>query len=62
MTPQPFNAEEWRNIFRGYKDTPEHQMGIEILRMHILEDDKRILHSDSCWYQHYHRSPNAYFP
>ena len=62
MTNQPFTADEWRNIWQGFKDSPEHQMGIEILRMPIVEIDKDILLRDSCWYKHFKRSPNAYFP
>jgi hypothetical protein len=58
----PFSMDEFRNIFRGYKDTPEHQMGIEILRQHLLEDDSKLLTSESTWYKHYKRDPNAYFP
>ena len=59
----PFTPEDWRNIFRGYKNTPEQQIGIEILRQHLLEDtriDSNLLTSESTWYMHYKRSPNPY--
>lgn len=55
--------EDWRNIFRGYKDTPEQNIGIEILRQHLLEDirvDAQLLTTESTWYMHYKRSPNPY--
>ena len=65
MTTQPFTADEWRNIFRGYKSTPDQEIAIEILRQHLLEDirvDATLLTSASTWYKHYKRSPNIYTP
>ena len=59
----PFTPEDWRNIFRGYKNSPEQQIGIEILRQHLYEDirvDATLLTTDSTWYKHYQRSPNVY--
>ena len=58
-----FTPEDWRNIFRGYKNTPEQQIGIEILRQHLYEDirvDATLLTTESSWYKHYQRSPNVY--
>ena len=60
---KPFTREEWRNIFRSYKDAPEQQTAIEILRQHLSEDirvDANLLTTDSTWYKHYQRSPNVY--
>ena len=62
MTNQPFTADEWRNIWRGYKDSSEQQLGIDILRMHLLEVDPALLYRESTWYKHFKRSPNIYFP
>ena len=65
MTSQPFTADEWKNIFRAYRDTTEQQMGIEILRQHLLEDirvDTTLLTSESTWAKHYKRTPTAYWP
>ena len=59
---EPFTADEWRNIFRGYKDSPTHQLGIEVLRQHLIEDDSKLLTSEATWYKHFKRDPNAYFP
>ena len=59
----PFTPEEFRNVFRGYKDTPEQNIGIEILRQHLLEDirvDAQLLTTESTWYKHFKRSPNPY--
>ena len=58
-----FSPEEWRRIWISYKNTPEQQIGIEILRQHLLEDtriDQNLLTSESTWYMHYKRSPNPY--
>ena len=63
MTTQPLTADEWKNIFRAYRDTTEQQMGIEILRQHLLEDirvDATLLTSESTWYKHFKRNPNVY--
>ena len=65
MTTQPFSADEWRNIFRSYEDTPEQATAIEILRQHLEEDvrvDPTIMTTESCWYKHFHKTPTAYFP
>ena len=59
----PFTPEDWRNIFRGYKNTPEQNIGIEILSQHLLEDnriDATLLTTESSWDKHYQRSPNVY--
>jgi len=58
-----FRPDEWRRIWVSYQNTPEQQIGIEILRQHLQEDtriDSNLLTSDSTWYKHYKRSPNPY--
>ena len=58
-----FSPEEFRRIWISYQNTPEQQIGIEILRQHLLEDtriDSNLLTSDSTLYKHYKRSPNPY--
>ena len=60
---KPFTQDEWRNIFRSYKDAPEQQTAIEILRQHLLEDirvDANLLTTDSTWYKHYARKHSPY--
>jgi len=59
MTIQPFTADEWKSIFKGYKNSPQQQIGIEILRQHLLEDirvDASLLTTESSWYRHYKRT------
>jgi hypothetical protein len=63
MTTPPFNADEWRNIFRAYRDDPHQQTAIEILRQHLEEDirvDPTIMTKESCWYKHFRKTPTAY--
>ena len=63
MTIQPFTADEWRSIFKGYKNSPQQQTGIEILRQHLIEDirvDASLLTTESSWYKHFIRTPNTY--
>ena len=58
-----FTPEEWLNIWRSYRYTPEQDLGIEILRQHLAEDiriDTSLLTTEATWYKHYKRSPNAY--
>ena len=58
-----FSPEEWRRIWISFQNTPEQQIGIEILRQHLYEDirvDATLLTTDSTWYKHYQRSPNVY--
>ena len=60
---KPFTREEWRNIFRSYKDAPEQQTAIEILRQHLAEDirvDANLLTTDSTWYLHYRKTRSPY--
>ena len=60
---QYFSPDEWKRIWASYRDSPEQQIGIEILRQHLLEDtriDSNLLTSESTWYMHYKRSPNPY--
>jgi len=59
MTIQPFTADEWKSIFKAYKNTPQQQTGLEILRQHLLEDirvDASLLTTESSWYRHYMRT------
>ena len=61
----PFSADEWRNIFRSYKDTPEQQTGVEILRQLLEEDirvDATLMTSEASWFKHYKKTPTAYWP
>ena len=63
MTTPPFSADEWKNIFRAYRDEPHQQTAIEILRQHLEEDirvDATLLTSESTWYKHFKRNPNVY--
>ena len=66
MTITPFSADEWRNIWRGYKDSnPSHQIAIEILRQHLEEDvrvDSTLMSKEATWYKHFKHNPNVYFP
>ena len=58
-----FSPEERRRVWLSYKHTPEQQIGIEILRQHLLEDtriDSNLLTSESTWYMHYKRARNPY--
>ena len=60
---KPFTKDEWRNIFRSYKDAPEQQTAIEILRQHLLEDirvDANLLKRDSTWFLHYRKTHSPY--
>tara|TARA_R100000781_G_scaffold78249_1_gene48469 strand:+ start:206 stop:400 length:195 start_codon:yes stop_codon:yes gene_type:complete len=60
---KPFTQEEWRNIFRSYKDEPEQQTAIEILRQHLSEDirvDANLLTRDATWFLHYRKTHSPY--
>jgi len=65
MTIQPFSADEWRDIFKAYKDTPQQQTGVEILRQLLIEDssiDSSLLTKDSTWFIHFNKTNTPYWP
>ncbi len=60
MTSHRLTADEFRNIFKAYKDNPDQQIAVEILRQHMAEDCASLLNHDSLWLKKYKTTPNPY--
>ena len=53
------SASEWRNFWVYYKNEPQQQEAIEVLRQFINEADPTLLTKNASWIQKYREKPEA---